>query len=830
MSTQYTPHQIESKWQSEWQLHQIFHTPVEINQLHSKKYYILDMFPYPSGAGLHVGHLIGYTATDVIARFKRILGYNVLHPMGWDAFGLPTERAAIRENTHPEIISARNINNFKIQIQKLGYSYDWSREINTSDEKYYKWTQWIFSQLYKKGLAYRANVPVNWCPALGTVLANEEVLDNKYIETGDIVIQKEMTQWMLKITHYAESLLHDLETLNWPENIKDIQRNWIGKTDFIYCKCKIKTLNLYLDIFSDSANSIFSDSFISIAYNHPIIQDLIEHTKTPDTIAAFCKNISSNETSGIFSGLFLDDQFTNSNIPIWISNLYTLDYGTGIIRCSSHKENEFQFAKTHNINLKSSIVPIYDYELLINTTTFNSCFKDHLNSITTNSGIFNGHNALHIQPQIINSLKTKKKINHSIGYKLKDWLFSRQRYWGEPFPIVYHNSSNAHLVPENNLPVKLPFLSSYLPSTNKPAPLDNAPQSWLYPNFPNKSYTRETNTMPQWAGSCWYYLRFIDPNNHNEICNKSLSTYWLPVDLYIGGVEHAVLHLLYARFWHKVLFDLKIVSTKEPFLKLFNQGMILCRSYQDSSGKYYFEKEIKNCNHTFCKKTNDEPVFSQIEKMSKSRLNVVNPDEIINKYGADTLRLYVLFMGPLDQIKTWQTNGLEGIYRFLNKIWTLSKKEFSYNSTSLWDLYISTFNTVLSLSLDLKFNIAISKMMIFINALSKEPIFSKEIFLGFLQMLSPFAPHIAEEIWHNLGKTNFISTAPLPFIETQLQINNKFIYTIHLNGKKLGEISIKHHSLNLLKKELKYFLKNHKKVVYPKKIIIIPSKIINILS
>ncbi|QQG35039.1 MAG: leucine--tRNA ligase [Deltaproteobacteria bacterium] len=838
MNFKYSPHNIEEKWQKRWKDSNAFYVHPNINKS-KKKYYILDMFPYPSGAGLHVGHLAGYTATDVIARLKRVLGFNVLHPMGWDAFGLPTERAAARENTHPETISTRNIINFKNQIEKLGYSYDWSREINTSNEKYYRWTQWIFSKLYQRGLAYLANTTVNWCPALGTVLANEEVSNNKYIETGDIVVQKKMTQWMLKITNYAERLLNDLDYLDWPENIKDMQRNWIGKTNIISFKCKVKSSNLHLEIFSDSIHTIYNDSFISIAYDHPIIPLLLKDDPNKNNILSFCHSIQTDEIVGVFSNYYIEDPFSNSNLPIWISNLNPFSYGTGILRCSSHKDLDFQFAKKYKIPLKHSFIPIFDNELRLNMSLLHLSFKDISNGFLINSGKYNGKNPLELSKSLIKILLKKQITSHQILFKLKDWLFSRQRYWGEPFPIIYNNEKTPELVPEKDLPVKLPFIASYLPSPNTIAPLEKASPSWRFYPLPNgKIATREINTMPQWAGSCWYYLRFIDPNNDNELCDKKLSNYWLPVDLYVGGIEHAVLHLLYARFWHKVLFDIGIVNTKEPFLKLFNQGMILSRSFQDTFGKYLFVSEVYQKKDLFIKKSNNEVVVSQIEKMSKSRLNVINPDELIAQYGADSLRLYELFMGPLDQVKIWQTNGIEGMFRFLTKVWFLSRQTLSNNKKDnpydipLWNEYYQILNLVLNLSLDLKFNVAISKMMIFLNTLLKHkfPI-PKKIFLGFLQMLAPYAPHICEEIWEILGQKKFISKTPWPSFKKYKNIKNHACLSLHLNGKKIVDIDVNQDlQPNIIKKKIAHFLLNYQKKTSPKKIIVIPNKIINIIS
>jgi len=669
----YNPSVIEKKWQKTWAEQKKFQVSSDIEELKKKpKYYILDMFPYPSGAGLHVGHPEGYTATDVVARLKRMQGFNVMHPMGWDAFGLPAERAAMRENIHPAIITERNTTNFKRQIERLGFSYDWSREINTTDPQYYKWTQWIFLQLYKKDLAYLSEVPVNWCPALGTVLANEEVKDGKYVETGDLVEKKLMRQWMLRITSYADRLLEDLDLLDWPENVKEMQRNWIGKSEGAEIFFDLSGTDKQIVVFTTRPDTIFGVTYCVLAPEHPLVAE-ITTSENRESVTAYVHAVQGRsdlerqevvEKTGVNTGAFAIHPFTGAKIPIWVADYVIGSYGTGaVMAVPAHDQRDHEFAHKYSL-------PIV--QVVQTDSDLNQEKALEGDGIVVNSDFLNG---LHSTQAISVAIDHLEKNGHgvkNIQYRLRDWLFSRQRYWGEPVPVLYGVDGRIEALPDDALPVELPPMDSIKPGADGQPPLANAPKNWLEATLADGTpATREVNTMPQWAGSCWYYLRYLDPHNDTQLCNEELEKYWMPVDLYIGGIEHAVLHLLYARFWHKVLYDCGVVHSKEPFHKLFNQGMILGQSYQDSAGKYYYPHEVEQKGADYVVKATQKPLKAQTEKMSKSRYNVISPDEVIDQYGADAMRLYEMFMGPLEQVKMWQMSGVEGVYRFLCRLWRL---------------------------------------------------------------------------------------------------------------------------------------------------------------
>ena len=796
----YDPSSIEPKWQAAWEKAQVFKLSSKLEELQKKpKYYVLDMFPYPSGAGLHVGHPEGYTATDVIARLKRAQGFNVMHPMGWDAFGLPAERAAVRENIHPEIITKRNIDNFRRQIKRLGFSYDWSREVSTTDVEYYKWTQWIFLKLYEKGLAYLEDVPVNWCPALGTVLANEEVKDGKYVETGDPVEQRVMRQWILKITAYADRLLEDLDGLDWPEGVLEMQRNWIGKSEGREINFEIEGRSETLKIYTTKPETLPGVTFCAVAPEHklcavtPASAVILGSAVIPSLTRDPALDPGSEAgATGYFTGLYAIHPVTKQKLPIWCGDYILSDYGTGaVMAVPESDERDKAFAKAHDI-------PIVDYEPLEESKW----------------------------PGI-------KKIN----YKLRDWLFSRQRYWGEPFPVVKLEDGTVQALPESELPLELPKIDAYKPTETGEPPLARAPKEWLEYTLPDgRKAIRETNTMPQWAGSCWYYLRYLDPKNSNKLISSDLETYWMPVDLYIGGVEHAVLHLLYARFWHKVLYDCGVVSTKEPFQKLFNQGMILAHSYQDDSGKYYYPDQVEQKGSDFFVKKSGKKVKTQIEKMSKSRYNVVSPDDVIAKYGADAMRLYELFMGPLDQVKPWQTNGVEGVYRFLQRTWRLAQRELSNKPGSsepaLFRLLHKTIKQVQEHTLDLRFNTAISQMMIFVNEATNAKTLPREVLITFLRVLSPYAPHLCEELWEQLGQENFISKVDWPSFDPELCTEDEVVVVVQINGKRRDELRVAKgtakdilQSKALESEAVQHFLDGKT----PKKIIVVPDRIVNLV-
>lgn len=785
----YDPKYVESKWQDYWQQQNSFKTTEDPNK---PKYYVLDMFPYPSGSGLHVGHPEGYTASDIIARYKRMKGFSVLHPMGWDAFGLPAERAAIRDNRHPRDITKENITNFKKQITKLGFSYDWEREINTSEPDYYKWTQWLFLQLYKKDLAYLAEIPVNWCPAQGTVLSNEEVQDGKYVETGDLVERKLMRQWVLKITKYAKRLIDDLDELDWPESVKSMQKEWIGES--IGAEITFTGAKSNLKVFTTRPDTLYGVSSIVLSPEHPNLSDFVIDLSKVNSFIEELKNKSdleqeidaAKEKSGVFTGSYVQHPLTGKQLPVWIGNYVKADYGTGaVMSVPAHDQRDFEFAQKYKLD----IIPVID--------GFNGeeAFTEH--GITQNSAEFDGKPSIEVAKLIINKLESLNVGKKKVTYKLRDWLFSRQRYWGEPFPILLDQNKDPVVLTEGELPVLLPEITEYKPTADGMPPLARD-LNWLHVKLDGSKYTRETNTMPQWAGSCWYYLRFMDPNNHKQAFSKEKENYWGQVDLYIGGVEHAVLHLLYARFWHKVFYDCGLVSTKEPFQKLFNQGMILGESYKDQNGKYYHIKDVVTQDNSHYTK-NGIKLEKNIEKMSKSKLNVVDPLDIIEIYGADSLRLYEMFMGPLEQVKPWQTSGVKGVNKFLHKVWDLfvsedgSIRDRVKSTTSLEKNDLILHQTIEKVTADiegLKFNTAISKMMELINTWSKSPELAAEQGRTFILLLSPFAPHICEELWQLYGSNESLTNATWPQADPSKLVVAKILLPVQINGKVRAKIEV----------------------------------------
>ena len=754
---------IENKWQSYWFEKKIFSTEVDPNK---PKYYVLDMFPYPSGSGLHVGHPLGYIATDIIARYKRHLGFNVLHPMGWDAFGLPAEQYAIKTGTHPSITTKENIANFKKQIKMLGFSYDWEREINTTDNNYLKWTQWLFIQLFNKGLAYEAEVPVNWCPKLKAVLANEEVIDGKSDIGGHPVFRVPMKQWMLKITDYAESLLSGLDDLDWPNSVKELQKNWIGKSTGAIIKFNINDFNESLDVFTTRHDTIFGATYIVLAPEHPLVEKITHNTRK-DIVSEYIKNASkksdldrtelNKDKTGEFLGQYAINPVNEELIPIWISDYVIMSYGTGaIMAVPGQDERDYDFAEKYNLPVIRTVQPPKHFEGGAYTGSGQIINSDFLNGLSIDAA----------QNKILEWLVDNKHGNKKTQYKLRDWLFSRQRYWGEPIPIL-HNKGVSTPLEVKDLPLTLPKVDKYEPSGTGESPLSTI-KSWVEVKDSNGNIIalRETNTMPQWAGSCWYFLRFLDPNNENEAWSKDKEEYWMPVDLYIGGAEHAVLHLLYARFWHHVFFDLGLVSTKEPFKKLFNQGMILGH---DGS------------------------------KMSKSRGNVVNPDDTVKKYGADSMRIYEMFMGPLDKAKPWSTSGLEGCYRFVKKLWSLLFDNENKLNSKIVDSAENKENEQalhflikkITENLErLQFNTCVSEFMIFVNHLTKQPAISKSTVETFTIILNPFMPHLSEEIWTSLGKNSELTFSSWPKFNPNLVKLDMRTIGVQVNGKRRSEIEI----------------------------------------
>mgnify|MGYP001391483481 FL=1 len=792
---------IESKWQRHWDDEKTFKSDVD----HTKeKLYVLDMFPYPSGSGLHVGHPLGYTATDIYCRYKRLQGYNVLHPMGWDAFGLPAEQYALKTGTHPKITTEENIENFKRQIKMLGFSYDWEREVNTTDEGYYKWTQWIFLKLYEKGLAYEAEVPVNWCPELKAVLANEEVVDGVSEIGGHPVVRKPMRQWMFRITEYAESLLNGLDSLDWPDHVKELQRNWIGKSEGSEVIFHIKDINSNITVFTTRPDTLFGATYLVLAPEHPLVRELAttEYLEKVELYIGESQKKSdldrgdlNKDKTGVFLGSYAINPVNNEKIPVWVADYVLMNYGTGaIMAVPGHDERDYQFAGKYGLPIVE-VVSGGDINI--------EAYTDNINGKMVNSSNDYGLdlNDMFVPEAIKTTISWLSKNNKGKGkiqYKLRDWLFSRQRYWGEPIPVVHTNDGKIIPLDDTELPLTLPQVDNYEPALTGESPLANI-KEWVE----IKDGRRETNTMPQWAGSCWYFLRFTDPNNKKMPWGKEEESYWMPVDLYIGGVEHAVLHLLYSRFWHHVLYDLGLVTSREPFKKLFNQGMI-----QGEDG----------------------------QKMSKSRGNVINPDDVVKKYGADSFRLYEMFMGPLEKSKPWNTKGLQGCYRFLQKVWKLFHNE---NIKILEDCCDDETKRILHQTIkkvsdnlnDLRFNTVVSQLMILTNHLSNLENLDKKVLQNFLILLNPFAPHITEELNEKLGYGE-ITKLNWPDYDSNLILDYKTIIAVQFNGKKRGTVEIasdmdQSSVLELVKKTP--FGEKYLAQAEIRKIIYIPNKIINIL-
>ena len=796
--------EIEKKWQQYWADNNTFKTG---NDDSKPKFYALDMFPYPSGAGLHVGHPEGYTATDILSRYKRMQGFNVLHPMGWDAFGLPAEQYALDTGNDPAEFTEKNIATFKRQIQELGFSYDWDREINTTDPKYYKWTQWIFTKLVDMGLAYVDEIPVNWCPALGTVLANEEVIDGKSERGGHPVERRPMKQWMLKITAYADRLLDDLEELDWPESLKEMQRNWIGRSEGAQVKFTVDGTDASFEVFTTRPDTLFGATYCVLAPEHKLVDDIT----TPEqkaAVEAYLEKVKlksdlertdlAKEKTGVFTGAYAINPINGEKMPIWIADYVLASYGTGaIMAVPAHDERDYEFAKEFGLDIKP-VLEGGDIEKEAFVGDGPHINSDFLNGLNKEDGI----------KAAIEWLEENGVGEKKISYRLRDWLFSRQRYWGEPIPVIHWEDGTMTTVPEDQLPLELPKTSDIHPSGTGESPLANI-EEWVNVVDPEtgKKGRRETNTMPQWAGSSWYFIRYIDPHNEEVIADPELLKRWLPVDIYIGGAEHAVLHLLYARFWHKVLYDLGVVPTKEPFQKLFNQGMIL------GEGN---------------------------EKMSKSKGNVVNPDEIVASHGADTLRLYEMFMGPLEASVAWSTNGLDGARRFLDRIWrlfvteqgTVAAKIQPSNDKTLEKSYHQTVKKVTEDIEGIRFNTAISQMMVFINDCYKAEVVPMEYAEGFVKLLAPIAPHVAEELWTILGHEGTISYEAWPTFDESKLVDDEVEVVVQVNGKVRAKVTV---AKDASKEELEQVAINDEKVKEFMdgkelvKLIAIPGKLVNIV-
>jgi leucyl-tRNA synthetase len=792
----YDPQRIEPKWQQYWMENKTFKSEID----HDKpKYYCLDMFPYPSGDGLHVGHPEGYTATDIVSRYKRMKGFNVLHPMGWDAFGLPAERHAMRTGEHPAIITNKNCETFKRQIQELGLSYDWDREINTTDPKYTKWTQWIFKVLYERGLAYQTEANVNWCPALGTVLANEEVKDGKYVETGDPVEKRPMKQWMLKITAYAERLLDDLEGLDWPEGIKAMQREWIGRSEGADVTFSVSGSDHEFTIYTTRPDTLFGATYCVLAPEHSLV-GRITSQENRDSVNGYVEASSrrsaqermreDKEKTGVFTGAYAINPVNDQKVPIWIADYVLADYGYGaIMAVPGHDERDYEFAKKFEL-------PII--EVVSGGNIDEAAYTG--DGAHVNSQILDGLNNDDAKTKMIRALEEREVGTGTINYRLRDWLFARQRYWGEPFPLMELEDGTIKAVPMKDLPVMLPELDEYKPTADGQAPLARA-EEWLQTtdSETGQKAQRDTNTMPQWAGSCWYFLRFCDPNNEEQAWSEEAEKYWMPVDLYIGGQEHAVLHLLYSRFWHKVLFDAGHVSTNEPFQKLYNQGMILANSYQDEKGKYYYPEQVKRNGNDWVVGDSSAPVKTQVEKMGKSKLNVVNPDDVINTYGADSMRMYEMFMGPLDRDKPWTDEGVQGVNRFLKRAWFLFMTDEGELSSKIRDtggsaeLEKKLHQTIKAVTHDienLQFNTGIARMMEFVNDANKADIINRDWAEKFVLILSPFAPHIGEELWQRLGHDGTLSYHAWPSHDESLLVEDTIEIPVQVNGKLRSRVSV----------------------------------------
>ena len=798
---------IEKKWQKFWKKNETFKADLNKDQ---KKYYALDMFPYPSGQGLHVGHPEGYTATDVMSRMKRMQGFNVLHPMGWDAFGLPAEQYALKTGHNPKDFTNKNIDHFRDQIQSLGFSYDWDREVNTTDPKFYKWTQWIFEQLYKKGLAYESEIMVNWAPDFmgGTVVANEEVEDGKTKRGGYPVYRKPMRQWVLKITAYADRLIDDLDLVDWPESVKEMQRNWIGRSEGASVFFPIVgNEDTKIEVFTTRADTLFGASYVVLAPE----QELVDQLTTPEHKAEVEKykeeasrrsdlertDLNKDKT-GVFTGSYVINPVNGEKLPIWISDYVLASYGTGaVMAVPSGDQRDYDFATKFDLPIK----PVIE-----GTDVSEGAFDGDGKHI--NSGFLDGLNIADAKQKMIDWLEEHDAGHKKVNYRLRDWIFSRQRYWGEPIPVIHWDDGTTSLVPEDELPLELPKTDNIEPSGTGESPLANV-EDWVNVYDENGRHgLRETNTMPQWAGSSWYWLRYTDPHNDKEFASKEALDYWSPVDLYVGGAEHAVLHLLYARFWHKVLYDLGLVPTKEPFMKLVNQGMIL------------------GSNH---------------EKMSKSKGNVVNPDDIVDQYGADTLRLYEMFMGPLEESVPWDEKGLHGANKWVQRVWRLLMDDnnhlrdrvSTFNDGKLTKIYNQTVKKVTEDYERMHFNTAISQLMVFVNEAYKVDDLPVEYMKGFVKMIAPIMPHMAEELWSQFGESDTITYQPWPTYDPKALVEDEVEMIVQVNGKVRAKIKMAKNTdrdeaqqLALANEHVKKFT-DGKDI---KKVIVVPNKIVNIVA
>jgi leucyl-tRNA synthetase len=877
--------EIEKRWQYYWEKHKTFRTADDFSN--PNKFYVLDMYPYPSGAGLHVGHPEGYTATDIVARYKRMKGFNVLHPMGWDAFGLPTEQYAIQTGTHPAVTTRKNCDTFRRQIKELGLSYDWDREINTTDPGYYKWTQWIFIKLYNtwydektdrgrdinelpipldviragdearkkyidsKRLAYYDDAQIWYCPSCRIVCANEEVLnDGSHEKCGNRVIRRNLKQWMLRIPHYAERLLSDLDQLDWPEGIKEMQRNWIGRSTGAEVDFRVDGQNEIICVYTTRPDTLFGATYMVLSPEHPLVKKLT----TPDRISRVEEYINAaalksdldrtdlaREKTGVFTGAWAINPVNHKKIPVWVADYVLPGYGKGaIMAVPAHDERDFEFAEKYRLEIKCILTPdVTDEAQKQRIIAGKECWSGNGTYInSSNPDLDISLNGLNVEKGIATITKWLEQRNIGIArvnYKLRDWLFSRQRYWGEPFPVIHWDDDHITLLDEKDLPLALPDLEVYEPGENGESPLANA-ADWLYvTDNEGRRGRRETNTMPQWAGSCWYYLRFIDPKNDKEIFDRKKEQYWMPVDLYIGGAEHAVLHLLYSRFWHKVLYDLGIVSTDEPFTKLFNQGMILAFAYETVAGAKVASDQITEKDDKYFYKETGEEVRQIVAKMSKSLKNVINPDDVIRNYGADSMRLYEMFMGPLEATKPWDDKGIKGVLNFLARTYRLIANSENITSgeedTGVLRSLHQTIRKVTDDIENLHFNTAVSAMMIFMNTAVKKGKITKETALDFIKILSPFAPHLGEELWQITGHNTTIAFEPWPVADEKYLKADTFECPVSVNGKMRFKIEL---PVDLPQEEvMKIVLADERALKWignaTPKVIVVPNRIVNIV-
>ena len=791
--------ETEPKWQKYWAENKTFAVTEDPSFPKEKRAYVLDMFPYPSGAGLHVGHPEGYTATDIYCRYLRMNGFNVLHPMGFDSFGLPAENYAIQTGTHPAITTEKNINTFRRQIKSLGFCYDWDREISTCDPSYYHWTQWIFEKLYEKGLAYESQAPINWCPHCKTGLANEEVKEGKCERCGAQVEKKNIRQWVLKITAYAQRLLDDLDLVDWPESVKLMQRNWIGKSEGASVLFQVKGLENdpdgKLEVFTTRCDTLFGATYMVVSPEHPLVAKLTtkENEKAVrDYIDQAAKKSDldrtdlAKEKTGVFSGSYAINPVNGKEIPIWIADYVLISYGTGaIMAVPAHDTRDWEFAKKFNL----PIIEVLKSEVDVQQQAWTE------DGVHVNSGFLDGLNKADAIARMIEFLEQRKIGHKMVNYKLRDWIFSRQRYWGEPIPLIHCKHCGTVLVPENELPLTLPEVKSYQPSGTGESPLANI-DSWVNCTCPKCGgpARRETNTMPQWGGSCWYYLRYIDPKNTKAFVDPAKEKYWMPVDLYIGGTEHAVLHLLYARFWHKVLFDLGLVSTPEPFARLVNQGMITSYAYQRANKSLVPADQVTEKEPgVFVDNETGEVLERVIAKMSKSLKNVINPDEVIAQYGADTMRMYEMFMGPLQVSKPWSTTGIAGVWRFIDRVWRLGDEKQITEDKAPVEILRSLHKTIKKVTEDtatLNFNTAISQMMVYINDLSKLDTLPREAWEPMILMMAPYAPHLAEELWAKAGHKPSVANVAWPKYDEAMTLDDEIQIVCQINGKVRAKLML----------------------------------------